>query len=262
LRWAGSKKNLLPEIKKIFPIDFSAYHEPFLGSGAIFFNLVTKRPSYLSDSNHHLINAFSQLKYNVEDIISLLRSYSNNEEFYYYIRNNKPKTLIESASQFIFLNRTCYNGLYRVNQQDSFNVPYGKRKNVDFVTENLLRQISTLLKDANLGTNDFEETLPNINANDLVFIDPPYVVSHNENGFIEYNKKIFTWDDQIRLKRFILNIIEKDAYYILTNAAHESIKNLYSDIAVPYELKRLSKIGGKNAYRGMISEYLFSNISN
>ncbi len=259
LRWAGSKKALLSEIGMHLPEKYSNYHEPFLGSGALFFNLDKKENCFLSDSNQKLINTYIQIRENVYEVIAQLKKYHNNEAFYYFIRSNVSKSLVEDAAQFIYLNRTCFNGLYRVNKNDHFNVPYGKRPNVDFVTEDLLKAVSDSLKNVSINAYDFEESLSNIKKNDLVFIDPPYIVSHNENGFIEYNQKIFTWADQLRLHRYIKQVMDKDAYFILSNAAHESIRDLYSDICTPHELRRISKIGGKNSYRGMVKEFLFTN---
>ena len=259
LRWAGSKRALINEIKEYFPNKYSNYFEPFLGSGALFFSISDKSNCFISDSNQKLINTYIQIRDNVDNVIEHLKKYRNEKEFYYFIRNYETKSLIEEASKFIFLNRTCFNGLYRVNKNDKFNVPYGKRPNVDFVTEELLRNVSFSLKSVNIFSCDFEDTISKIKRNDLVFIDPPYVVSHNDNGFIEYNQKIFSWEDQIRLHDYIQSIIKKRAYFILTNAAHLSLKELYSDICIPVEMKRISKIGGKNSYRGIVNEFLFTN---
>lgn len=260
LRWAGSKRNLISDISKYIPITFNEYHEPFLGSGSVFFH-VNKENSHLSDSNDKLINTYKQVRDNVQQVILTLKTFENNENFYYKIREHDYDCPIESAAQFIYLNKTCYNGLYRVNSKGKFNVPYGKRKNVDYISENTLLLASNALQNTNINNFDFYDSLLHIKADDLVFIDPPYVVSHNNNGFIEYNQKIFTWNDQLRLHDFIVAIIEKGAFFILTNAAHQCLLDLYSNVCQPYEINRMSKIGGKNSFRGMITEYLFTNVT-
>lgn len=259
LRWAGSKKNLLPHIIKHIPIKYENYFEPFLGSGAVFFVLDKSDNCFLSDSNEELINVYLQVKTNVAEIIDILQHYKIDSESYYSIRSLKPKTEAEAAARFIYLNKTCYNGLYRVNSNGDFNVPYGKRSNVDVVTRDLLLNTSTHLQNINISHLDFQETLPLINAGDFVFLDPPYVVSHNNNGFIEYNKNIFSWEDQIRLHDFVKFIDSIGAYFVLTNAAHDCIRDLYRDICEPLIMERFSSIGGKNSYRGIVSEFMFTN---
>ncbi len=258
LRWAGSKRDLIKDISKYIPATFNKYHEPFLGSGALYFHL-NRKDSYLSDSNHNLINAYIQIRDHASDIVSILKSYKNEEPFYYDIRNKVFDNQIEAAAQFIFLNKTCYNGLYRVNSKGIFNVPFGRRKNVDYVSENIILEASKSLKNAIITNSDFYESVNNVAAGDLVFIDPPYVISRNNNSFIEYNQKIFTWEDQHRLHSFVLDIIDRGAYFILTNASDQCILDLYNDICSPHEITRMSKIGGKNSYRGAVTEYLFTN---
>jgi DNA adenine methylase len=260
LRWAGSKKALIDYIKAYIPDQYNNYHEPFLGSGSVFFSLNKKdKTCYLSDVNKKLINTFIQIKYNIDSVCDKLRSYKNNSEYYYMVRNTESTDEVEEAARFIYINKVCYNGLYRVNRGGKFNVPYGKRKNVDIVSEPLLRSVSTYLENVIIENYDFEESLKYIKKGDLVFIDPPYVVSHYENGFVEYNQQIFSWSDQVRLHDYILEVQNKSAYFIMTNAAHSSISTLYADIGNPSIIKRLSKIGGKSSFRGMVNEYLFTN---
>lgn len=260
LRWAGSKKCLLSDIKRYLPAEYNNYYEPFMGSGALFFSISQEnRAFYLSDLNQRLMNVYIQIRDNVDDVIGMLKAYKNEEQFYYYIRKKEVGSLIEEAAIFIFLNKTCYNGLYRVNSKDEFNVPYGRRKNVDYISEEVLKKASIALRNVHLDYWDFENTFAKIQKNDLVFIDPPYTTAHNDNGFIEYNQKIFDWNDQIRLHDYIKRLHDIGAYFILTNAAHQSIRELYSDICEPIELERRSHIGGKNSYRGIVKEYLFVN---
>jgi DNA adenine methylase len=260
LRWAGSKKNLITEIRKYYPSKFNNYFEPFLGSASVFFDLNIRTNAFLSDTNEELINTYKQIRVNVDEIINFLNTYLLDKDFYYLMREKIPDTNVERAARFLYLNKTCFNGLYRVNKSDKFNVPYGHRINVDLVSEDLLRKISERLKNVEIEFQDFEYILPLVNEGDFVFLDPPYVVSHNKNGFIEYNKKIFSWKDQLRLKNLIEELDSRNINFILTNAAHNSIRELYSDISQPNVLKNRCKIGGKHAYRGLIEEFLFTNI--
>jgi DNA adenine methylase len=261
LRWAGSKVRLLEEISRFIPKHYNNYHEPFLGSASVFLKIKPSQKAYLYDLNENLINTYIQVRDNVDEIIRALKKLKNNEEDYYAIRMRKCKTNITKAAQFIYLNKTCFNGLYRVNPNNgNFNVPYGYRKNVDLITEVNLRAVSEALQGVYLKSQDFDMSIHKIKPNDLVFLDPPYTVAHELNGFVEYNQKIFSWEDQIRLSEYIKLIDKIGAYYILTNAAHLSIRKLYSGIAKPSIVERFSLIGGKNAQRGKVKEYIFTNL--
>ncbi|TGY44105.1 Dam family site-specific DNA-(adenine-N6)-methyltransferase [Clostridium sartagoforme] len=262
LRWAGGKKWLIGFVEDLIKDKkINDYIEPFLGGGAIFFSLNGNHNSILSDINEDLITAYKIVKSNPNELLTLLLSYENTKEFYYNIRNSSPNSEIEKAARFIYLNQTSFNGLYRVNRSGEYNVPYGNRKNVNFSREKLINA-STTLKNAKLIQGDFTETIDYIKEGDLVFLDPPYTVSHNNNGFIEYNKNLFSIEDQYRLSDFIDKIKLKGAYYILTNAAHDTIKEIFAKDDVIYELERNSLIGGKNSKRGIIKEYVFTNITN
>ena len=262
VRWAGGKTWLLPYLTKIIgSTHVEHYHEPFLGGAAVFFSLEHRKKAYLSDTNEHLINAYIQIRDNPQAVIDSLKTFSNSEEEYYWIRDEfVPKTLEESAAQFVYLNQTSFNGLYRVNRQGKYNVPYGFRKNWNYDIERIL-DASLKLRKTSISVGDFEVNKYKIKENDLVFLDPPYTVSHNNNGFIEYNKNLFSLNDQERLSHFIDYIKQKNAFYILTNAAHDEIKRIFTkegDRLI--ELRRNSLIGGYNAERKEISEYIFTNI--
>lgn len=260
LRWAGGKRWLVPELKKIIKnIHFDVYHEPFLGGGSIYFNLLPKR-AVLSDLNGELINAFIQVRDRIDTLFPLLMEYCNTQEEYYRVRQNVPVLDIERAARFIFLNQTSFNGLYRVNKEGDYNVPYGFRKNI-LLSYEKLKKSSENLRNAEIIHCDFEETIKQIKENDLVFLDPPYTVSHNKNGFIEYNQKIFKYKDQERLKGYIDEIDRKNAYYILTNAAHTAISDIFKgNDCKMIIVSRASTIGGLNSKRGMVSEFIFTNI--
>lgn len=262
VRWAGGKTWLIPHIPTIVEnLQIEHYHEPFLGGGAIYFSMEHKKKSYLSDANSQLINAYIQVRDNPEDLIEIFTQLPNTEDDYYKIRAEITEdNTVENAARFLYLNQTSYNGLYRVNQKGKYNVPYGFRMNWIYNPERI-RTASLHLQNTRISTGDFEVNKYRIKENDLVFLDPPYTVSHNNNGFIAYNQKLFSLEDQYRLKKFIEYIKSKGAFYILTNAAHKTIREIFlthGDRII--ELQRNSLIGGRNAVRSSISEYIFTNI--
>lgn len=241
---------------------FNNYVEPFLGGGAIFFHL-SPETSILSDLNPELIDTYSALKEDVNAIIEELHKYKNTEEFYYKIRSKKPRTDIKKASRFIYLNQTSFNGIFRVNLKGEYNVPYGHRTKEFLQPENLI-EASIALQNAQLLTRDFDESIDDIEEGDLVFLDPPYTVTHNNNGFIKYNAKLFNLDSQHRLSEYLDLITEAGAYYVLTNAAHFEIKNIFNKPGQNriFETSRASLIGGKKAKRGKYNELIITNINN
>ncbi len=261
LRWAGGKTWLLKHLDSIIgDKTFNHYHEPFLGGASIFFSLDFKKQSYLSDINHELIQTYQAIKDNHQEVIELLLTYENSEANYYKIRALTPETEVEVAARFIFLNQTSFNGLYRVNRQGNYNVPYGFRENWVYDINRVI-SASNKLKKTNLKHGDFTVNKYAIQENDLVFLDPPYTVSQNNNGFIEYNKNLFSLDDQNRLSEFIDYIKRKNAYYILTNAAHQTIFDIFDKGDRLIQLDRFSLIGGKESKREKVTEYIFTNIA-
>jgi DNA adenine methylase len=260
LRWAGGKSWLIKHLSNFLPKDgFSNYHEPFLGGGSVFFHLKPNK-AILSDLNKELIDTYIQVKINVESVIDELSKFDNTESLYYEIRSNDYLDKAKQAAKFIFLNQTSFNGIYRVNLKGKYNVPYGYR-NVRFFDPENLRSISKSLSKAELYHSDFSKTIHNIKENDLVFLDPPYTVTHNYNGFIKYNKKLFDLESQIALSKYIDEIKNKKAYYILTNAAHQEIEKIFrKDNDKIIEMSRASLIGGKNAKRGKYGEFVITNI--
>ncbi len=259
VRWAGGKNWLTKRIKEFLPKKFNNYHEPFLGGGAVFFYLNPRNKSFLSDLNSELINAFVQIKQNPRKLINQLDSFTNNEEFYYQLRSTNSDKKIYNAARFIHLNKTCYNGIYRVNTNGEFNVPYGHNSCVKVFDKGNIFAVSNSLINSHLISQDFSLCIDMIERNDFIFLDPPYTVAHNNNGFIEYNRKVFSWEDQKRLAAFINEIEKKRAYFILTNAVHDSIINLYKSLGKRYELDRYSTISSQIDKRKRTSEYLFTN---
>jgi len=258
-RWAGGKSWLLKYIHKFLPSKYNSYHEPFVGGGSVFFHLKPFGKSFLSDTNSDLINAYRQIQSNIDELINILNKFKNTKDEYYKIRSlsyNKPA---EKAAQFIYLNRTGFNGIYRVNLEGRYNVPYGFKKYKVLFDFERLRRISNLLENSFLSCLDFELSLKYIKEKDLVFLDPPYTASHIKNCFIKYNERLFSWNDQIRLASYVERLVDRRAFFILTNAKHDAVKRLFGKFCAPISIMRPSVVGGKNAKREIIKEYIFSN---
>lgn len=261
LRWTGSKTWFVKEYcDNLRKLNFNDYHELFLGGGSVFFNIQPKNQSFLYDLNDELINTYLELRDNPDAVIFALRRFKNSEEEYYKVRAMKCRTNYTKAARFIFLNKTSFNGIYRVNSKGNYNVPYGKREKVDILNLENLLLVSKELKKATIINSDFETSLQSIKKNDLIYIDPPYTVAHENNGFIEYNSKLFSWEDQRRLLELIQTIDEIGAYYILSNAEHYSIRDLYKETGEIFATSRYSKVGGRLKTRGMFNEVIITNI--
>lgn len=260
LRWAGGKRWLKKKIDELVDINnYESYHEPFVGGGAILFHLKPTN-AFISDANKELIETYIAIKENPNNVIEFLKNFSKDKASYYIIRSQKFENNFQKAAQFIYLNQMSFNGIYRVNANGGYNVPYGNRENYEFDYENILL-VSEFLQNITIQHCDFEESLNNIGDNDLVFLDPPYTIAHNLNGFVQYNQKIFSLDDQYRLTNAIDQIKEIGSNYILTNAAHSKVKEIFDkENDTILEISRTSVVGGKNSIRGQYSEYLFTNI--
>jgi DNA adenine methylase len=261
LRWAGGKRWLLPTIRMLVASrQFSAYHEPFLGGASVFLGLRQFGKAYLRDSNAELIATYRTIRDHYSEIAARVLLYRNDPETYYAVRASVPEDKVERAARFLYLNHTSFNGIYRVNLDGVYNVPFGNRPSPQIPTAEHLRDVARRLNQARLEAGDFAKCLKHVSKGDLVFLDPPYTVAHNNNGFIKYNQRLFSFDDQKRLSGLIGEIKERGAYYILANAAHESIANLFDNGDILIETSRRNSIGGINAARGSATEYLFTNL--
>lgn len=256
MKWAGGKRWLISNSKSILPntLEINNYFEPFLGGGAVFFHL-EPLSGRLSDLNQDLINSYTVIRDNWADLIEILSKYNKQhcDEFYYDIRATKPKTQLKKAARFIYLNRTCWNGLYRVNKKGEFNVPIGTKTKV-ILDEDNFQEISILLKRMDIEACDFETSIDRAGAEDFIFVDPPYTVKHNLNGFVKYNENIFSWEDQIRLSKSLTRAIKRGAYVLILNADHSSIKTLYKGVGKMITMERASVIAGSSEARGIYSE--------
>jgi DNA adenine methylase len=244
VKWAGGKTQLLPVLNKHIPSTFNRYFEPFLGGGAVFFFLSSKNfqfSSYLSDINEELINAYKIVKDKVEQLISLLKYHETEYkkspyEYYYELRANiKPSlTDVEKTARFIALNRTCYNGLYRVNSKGEFNVPMGRYKNPIICDSTNLRSVSIALRDskAKLQISNYKDILvEKARENDFIYLDPPYNPVSNTAYFTRYTHSGFTNKDQEELAFIFQMLNDRKCKVLLSNSDTPFIRNLYKDFA-------------------------------
>ena len=259
LKWPGGKRWLTSRHLEMFPKTYGKYIEPFLGGAAVFFAL-SPEDAYLSDANAELINAYNRIKTGRLKIERSLARYQkkHDSEFYYKVRNRRPKDPIARAARFLYLNRTCFNGIYRVNKEGNFNVPIGTKDTVSF-EDGYLENVEKALKNARIRTRDFAIAIGNANKGDFVFIDPPYTVMHNNNGFVKYNAQLFSWADQARLATAIKAASTRGAFIMMSNADHASVKALYNGFGTHHTLTRSSVLAGDPGYRRNATELLITN---
>lgn len=259
LKWAGGKRWLTSAYGNLLPASYERYYEVFLGGGAVFFSM---RPQLatLSDLNDQLIECYSVLRDEWQNVVEQLHYHhlNHSKDYYYKIRDSKPRKLGERAAQFIYLNRTCWNGLYRVNLKGEFNVPIGTKTNVLLEADNF-EALSALLQKTELLASDFEEVIDKARSGDFIFADPPYTVRHNFNGFVKYNEKIFHWEDQIRLRDCLVRASNRGCLVLLTNAHHPSVIELYENDFELISLSRSSVIAANSKNRGMYEELIVTN---
>lgn len=256
LKWAGGKRWFSEHHREKLPTDFATYYEPFLGSGAVYFRLQPAK-AVLSDVNADLIATYRSLKANWRRVSDLLAWHHKKHEnvHYYRIRRRRYKDPYYRAARFIYLNRTCWNGLYRVNSEGVFNVPIGTKTQV-VLDSDCLENVAALLRTAELEVCDFEETINRATKNDLIFADPPYTALHKYNGFLKYNEKIFSWSDQIRLCNALQRAKGRGAKIVLTNADHASTRELFSSLGTVHTLERFSIIAANSKDRRRSNEIL------
>lgn len=253
LKWVGGKRWLTSKLKEYLPSKIETYYEPFLGGGAVFFALPIKKAAVLSDINPRLINAYRQVKNRPYEVIKGLNEKRIAKNEYYTTRNSKCETKIKEAIQLIYLTRTSFNGLYRVNRQGTFNVPFGYKYNSVLIDEPNLKVASKKLQCANLICGDFSETVDSAKKGDVVYFDPPYTVKHNDNGFRKYNESIFSWDDQIKLAKVANKLVKKGVHIVISNAYHQDILLLYRNFTIK-EVMRSSVLAANSKYRTSVKE--------
>lgn len=265
VKWAGGKRQILEEIKQYIPEEISTYYEPFVGGGAVLFDLMPDK-AVINDANRHIINVYKVVKNNIEELIDDLKKHKNEEDYYYEIRSLdrkeifKKMTKVEKASRILYLNKTCYNGLFRVNSSGEFNVPFGKYKNPDIVNEAVLRAVHRYLNNNNIRilNTDFEEAMKGMRKEAFVYFDPPYFPISDSSNFTGYTLDGFDKQDQVRLKKLCDKLDSRNCRFLLSNSGAEFIQNLYSDYKVEV-VKAKRSINSNAAKRGEIEEILVRN---
>lgn len=227
LRWPGGKRWLICHHADILPKQYDRYIEPFLGSGSVYFHL-SPRNAILSDTNAELINTFRGIRDDWHRVLEMLKRHGRQHglEYYYKVRSSRPTSVAGRAARLIYLNRTCFNGIYRVSREGNFNVPKGSKSSVLLPTDDF-EGTAVMLSTASLRVSDFESVIDESGPGDFVFADPPYTVNHNNNGFIKYNEHLFSWSDQRRLAAALARAQQRGATVVSTNADHSSVKRLY-----------------------------------
>ena len=259
LKWAGGKRWFVQRHPNLLPKTFNRYIEPFLGGGSVFFYLQPTN-ALLGDINPDLIAAYRGIKEDWQGVTQDLQYHSrqHSDEHYYYTRSMRPENLAQRASRIIYLNRTCFNGIYRVNLRGEFNVPRGTRNAVLFDTDRF-EDMVRLLDCADIRVADFEELINEARDGDFVFADPPYTVRHNFNGFIKYNEKLFSWSDQERLAETLYRAKHRGVSILSTNANHSSVRELYQDCGFDLiTTSRFSSISASSKHRKQFDELIIS----
>ena len=258
LKWPGGKRWLAPKIKRLIGKIEGTYYEPFLGGAAVFF-AVAPGKAVLADVNEDLIELYEAMRDSPAILHERLSVHHqrHDTEYYYETRAACPSDAIDRAARMLYLNRTCFNGIWRVNRNGEFNVPVGTKTNVVFEDESF-SEIAKALEGTDLHKQDFEKTIGMAGKGDVVYADPPYTVAHNDNGFLKYNDKIFSWADQIRLRDTLRAALQRGARVIVTNANHKSIRKLYRLFGNPDVVLRHSVIAGAREKRAQTSELLIS----
>ncbi len=265
LKWAGGKRQLVPELLKYVPDTYSRYYEPFIGGGAL---LLTLQPetATISDRNSELINCYQIVKDSVDDLIQNLQQHRNEKDYFYEVRSwdrqteFANKTAAQRAARIIFLNKTCYNGLFRVNSKGQFNAPFGRYKNPTIADKTVLRRVSAYLNRANVTIYqaDFAMAVANAGKGDFVYFDPPYDPVSTTASFTGYYRNGFNRTEQQRLKAVVDDLTVCGCKVLLSNAYTEFIQDLYQD----YRCVRVSAtraINSNATKRGKVDEILVMN---
>ena len=263
IKWVGGKRQLLPNIINNMPLEFNNYYEPFMGGGALFFHL-NHNKSFLNDINEELVNLYKVVKEDVELLIEDLKKHKNTKEYFYKIRNQdreevyEKMSTIEKASRFIYLNKTCFNGLYRVNKKGQFNTPFGSYNNPKIVDSENLRLASESLKYTIISQGSFHLLEDKIKKNDFIYLDPPYAPLSATSNFTSYTKENFDLKMQEELRDFCDRIHKKGAYFLLSNSSAPLIYDLYKNYDIE-EVLASRNINSKGDSRGKIKELLVKN---
>lgn len=271
LKWAGGKRQLLPEIRKYVPRRFKLYFEPFVGAAAVLFD-IQPQTAIINDANAELINCYEVIKRDPEALIAKLREHKNEKKHYYRVRsldrdpNFQELSDVERAARIIYLNKTCYNGLFRVNSQGQFNVPFGNYANPNYVDEIVIRAANRYLNEAEIqiSKDDFAAAVSGAGRGDFVYLDPPYDPVSDTSSFTGYNLNSFDKNEQRRLKALCDDLTKRGCKVLLSNSATDFIRELYSDTTryTIVEVEANRSINSVPTGRGKISELLIYNKHN
>ncbi|HEY9407256.1 MAG TPA: DNA adenine methylase [Nitrososphaera sp.] len=267
LKWAGGKLQLIEQFENLFPPDFCNYYEPFIGSGAVFFYLKSKsKPNkvILSDTNEELINCFAVVRDKPSELIEVLLNHRkrHSKQYYYEMRDLESERLdsLSRAARMIYLNKTCFNGLYRVNSKGEFNVPFGDYKNPSIFDRNTLCRASQMLQDADLRVMTFDKVLDFAGKDDFVYFDPPYIPLSKTSSFTRYSKSEFSIKEQNQLSEVFRALDSMGCFVMLSNSDHSLTRELYRDydknIVVVRAKRKINSVGSK---RGAINEIVVTN---
>jgi len=238
VKWAGGKRQLIPILNENLPKSFGTYYEPFIGGGALLFHILTERNAQkcsISDLNSDLVLTYTTIRDKIDGLISSLKNHEKNYQkdsktYYYSVRESNPRSEIEKTSRLLFMNRTCFNGLYRVNSKGKFNVPLGRYTNPNIVNEDNLRSVSAILNTSKIAIKcrDFESVLRDAKKGDLVYFDPPYQPVSDTANFTSYTNKSFTYDDLNRLAELCLKLDSKGCKVLLSNSDSKEVAEMFS----------------------------------
>lgn len=269
VKWVGGKRQLLRQFRELGlypPEDFNpmtnTYYEPFVGGGAVFFDLLPKNAE-LSDLNNELVTTYNVIKNNVDELIQSLQKHIYDKEYYLEVRAKKVEDLsdVEVASRFIFLNRTGFNGLYRVNKSGQFNVPFGRYNNPVICDEDNLRRVSNALQDVRITHQDYKHVLKTAKSGDFIYLDPPYYPINATSSFTSYTAEGFLEKEQTELRDTFVKLHEKGCFVMLSNSDTPFINELYSGIdgIIINKITAGRSINSKGSGRGKITEVLVTN---
>ena len=270
VKWVGGKRQLLPEIvarvPKAFDPGTSTYYESFLGGAAVLFGLSPQK-AVVNDSNEGLINVYQVVRDEVDELIALLSTYQNSPEFYREIRALDRDAEIfaslsdvEKAARFIYLNKTCFNGLYRVNKKGHFNASFGKYVNPKICDEGTLRDVSKYLNTAEIDfrVGDFEQCVEGAVEGDFVYFDPPYIPLSATSSFTRYTADGFDFEDQLRLRHVVEDLTQRGVFVMVSNSSSPLVANLYTDYRVEI-VQANRRVNTKGTDRGKIDEFIVTN---
>jgi DNA adenine methylase len=269
VKWVGGKTSLIKQLNKHTPNNFTTYHEPFVGGGAFFLNLKASK-AVINDINKDLMTAYIVIKNTPHELISKLRELKKDylerdlkakKEMYYHLRkefNTGKLDNITLSAYFIFLNKTCFNGIYRENFKGHFNVPFGNRKNPEVYNKNNILKISSILQNTTITNLSYELALKKTRKNDFVYLDPPYLSSKSKKNFTKYHKSGFIKQDHVQLKDEVDKLNKKGVYFLMSNSNNKIIRSMFSKYNI-VTVKVSRNISCKSESRGVVREFLIKN---